>query len=233
MTLRRTLRRRRQDMNDVKWERYGAGAGLLFVVLVVISSLIGGSPPAIDDSAREITKYFSDHEGAIKASAFLGGLAFTAFLFFLGSLWSRLRRPEDTRRLATIAAGGGVATVTFALVSFAVNSTVALRLRELGPLGARFFWTLSNIVIGMASFSIAVLVLATSIAALRAKVFPTWLGWVGVVLSVAWLVAGLGVATDNGAIFAFGFIVFLIWLVWLLIVSFFLFRPEEQPASAP
>src|SRR6266508_1632494 len=222
-----------QAMDDVKWERYGAAAGLVFVILVLIASFLPGeSPPAIDDSAREIAKYFHGHSGAIQAGAFLSGLAGIAFLWFLGSLWSRIRRPEETRRLATIAAGGGVVTLGLALVSFAINSTTALRFRELGPLGARFFWTLSNIVIGMASFSIAVLVIATSIAAIRTKVFPVWLGWAGVVLSLAWVVAGIGVASDSGGLFTFGFIVFLLWVIWILVISFFLFQPQEQTASA-
>jgi hypothetical protein len=216
-------------MDDVKWERYGAAAGVLFVVLVAVSAFIAGSPPKPDDTPKKIALYFLDHEGAIKAGAFISGLATVAFLWFLGSLWSTLRRPEDTRRLATIAAGGGVATVSLVLVGFAMNSTTALRIRELGPSGAKFFYTLSGIVIGMASFSIAALVAATSIAALRANLFPAWLGWAGGVLSVAWLVGGLGVATDSGAIFVLGFVVFLVWLVWILAISFYLYRP--QPAA--
>ena len=220
-------------MDDVKWERYGAAAGLVFVILVLIASFLPGeSPPAIDDSAREIAKYFHGHSGAIQAGAFLSGLAGIAFLWFLGSLWSRLRRPEETRRLATIAAGGGVVTLGLVLVGFAMNAAIALRLTSLGLLGARFFYTLSTVVIAMASFSLAVLVIATSVAAIRAKVFPVWLGWLGVVLGVLWVVAGLGVATDNSVIFTLGFIAFLLWVIWILVISFFLFQPQEQTASA-
>jgi hypothetical protein len=220
-------------MDDVKWERYGAAAGLVFVILVLVASFLPGeSPPAVDDRAVTIAKYFHGHSGAIQAAAFLSGLAGVAFLWFLGSLWSRLRRPDETRRLATIAAGGGVVTLGLVLVGFAMNATIALRLTSLGLLGARFFYTLSTVVIGMASFSLAVLVIATSVAAIRTKVFPVWLGWVGVVLGLAWVVAGLGVATDNSAIFALGFIVFLVWLIWVLVISFLLFQTQEQAASA-
>jgi hypothetical protein len=221
-------------MDDVKWERYGAAAGVLFVILVVVATFIPGSPPKIDDSPVKVARYFVNHDGAIKAGAFLSGLAAVPFLWFLGSLWSRLRRPDDTRRLATIAAGGGVATISLVLVGFAMNSTTALRIRELGPSGAKFFWTLSTIIVGMASFSIAVLVAATSVAAIRAKVFPVWLGWAGTVLALAWLVAGLGVATDNSGIFVLGFVVFLVWVVWILAISLVLFLPQEQttPSAA-
>src|SRR2546430_2554152 len=202
--------RRRQDMDDVKWERYGAASGVLFVILALVASFLPGeSPPAVDDSARDIAKYFHGHSGAIQAGAFLFGLAAIAFLWFLGSLWSRLRRPEETRRLATIAAGGGVVTIVLVLVGFAMNATISLRLTSLGLLGARVFYTLSTVVIAMASFSLAVLVIATSVAAIRAKVFPVWLGWAGAVLGLVWVVAGLGVSTDNSGIFALGFIALL------------------------
>jgi hypothetical protein len=47
------------------------------------------------------------------------------------------------------------------------------------------------------------------------------------------VIAGLGVATDNSGIFALGFIAFLLWLVWILVISFFLFQPQERAASTP
>lgn len=96
---------------------------------------------------------------------FLSGVAAVAFLWFLVSLWSRLRE----HRLAMMAVGGGVATIGFALVSAAITSTTALRIGGLAPKQAKFFYSLQGIVIGMASFAIAALVAATSIAALRPR----------------------------------------------------------------
>jgi hypothetical protein len=80
----------------------------------------------------------------------------------------------------------------------------------------------------MASFSIAALVAATSLAALRAKVFPAWLGWASAALALAWLVAGFGVASERSAVFTYGFVVFLVWLVWVLAISYYLLEPQQR-----
>jgi hypothetical protein len=232
-------------MNDTKWEQYGALAGLVFVVLVVVGAFIAGAPPSPDDSVRKIGEYYTNHTGAIKAGAFLTGLAVVAFLWFLGSLWSTLRRSEDTRRLATIATGGGIVAVVLAVAAFALNATVAVALNSrdaVQGVNPKFIYLLAGVIGGMGNFGVAVLVAATGVAILRTRVFPAWLGGPSVVLAVGWIVAGYIVATDNGVIFTVGFIVFLVWLVWILLISFFLYRPQapaappapdSAPASAP
>lgn len=164
-------------------------------------------------------------------ASYLAGFAIFPFLIFLGSLWSRVRGAGDeTRRLATILAGGGVIAVGLASVGTAVTATTALRIGELAPQGAKFFFTLGGIATGMTAFAVAAFVGATSLAALRARVFPAWLGSVGAVLTVAWLVAGLSITTDSAGFGVFGFIVFLVWLIWVLVISFFLYRPQTQAA---
>ncbi|HUV11575.1 MAG TPA: hypothetical protein VMX12_11400 [Acidimicrobiia bacterium] len=81
-------------MDDKKFEKWGLLAGIEFVVLILVGGLIGGTPPKVTDSTAEITKYFTDHPDALKVANFLGGLSILAFLWFLGSLFQRLRAAE-------------------------------------------------------------------------------------------------------------------------------------------
>jgi hypothetical protein len=43
-----------REMNDLKWQRYGAAAGVLFVILLLVGGFIAGSAPGYEDSPREI-----------------------------------------------------------------------------------------------------------------------------------------------------------------------------------
>ena len=223
-------------MNDTKWEQYGAAAGLIFVILVVVGALISGAPPSPDDSVRHIANYYEDHTAALKTGAFLTGLAGVAFLWFLGSVWSTLRRSDDTRRLATIATGGGIVGLILAFASFAVNATVALAVDTTGATASvnpKFMYLLSGVIAAMGNFGIAVFVAAVGVAALRTAVFPPALGWASLVIALGWIVGGLVVVSTASTFFTIGFIVFLVWLAWVLIVSFFLYRPPAPAASAP
>ncbi len=224
-------------MNDTKWEQYGALAGLVFVILVVVGAFITWTtPPSPDDSFQDIAQYYQQHTGAIKAGAFLTGLAAVAFLWFLGSLWSTLRRSEDTRRLATIATGGGIAGLILAVTAYAVNATLVIVLDSRDALQAvnpKFFYTLSGVIGGMGNFGVAVLVAAVGVAVLRTRVFPVWLGGPSLLIAVGWIVAGLAVATNSSVIFTIGFVVFLLWLVWILLISFFMFRPQTAAPATP
>jgi hypothetical protein len=218
-------------VNDTKWEQYGALAGVVFVVLVLLGAFIPGSPPAPDDSAREIHEFFVGNDDGLKIAGYLNGLAIFPFLVFLGSLWSRVRGGEDeTRRLATMVAGGGVVAVAVAAVGTVVTTATAVRIAQITPREARFLFQLAGTATGMIAFAAAVLVAATSVAVLRARVFPPWLGTVGIGLTVGWLVAGASITTDTSGIGIFGFLVFLAWLVWVLVISFMLYRPGQEAA---
>jgi hypothetical protein len=213
-------------VDDTKWERWGALAAIAFVVLLVASVLIGGSPPKVTDSAAKITKYFRDNQDALKVGSYLGGLTLVPFLWFLGTLFGRLRRAEGgAGRVSQIALIGGVVVAALAMVGNAVTSFGALHLDQ--SAGA---FLLSSAVFGYVSFAVVVFVAATSVVVLRTKVLPSWFGWAGSAIAIVWLVGSASVSTDSDAIGGVGFIGLILWALWLIALGVMLYR-APQPAS--
>ena len=58
-------------MDDSKWERWGALGGILFVIMVLVSVFLPGSPPKTSDSAAKIVKFFADNGDEIRWAAYI------------------------------------------------------------------------------------------------------------------------------------------------------------------
>jgi hypothetical protein len=197
--------------------------GVLFVVLTVVSFIIEGEPPDVDDPAREVVEFYSDNEGQTITAAVVAALGAVALLFFAASLRRALRRGEDGAGVLSVAAlaGGvvaaaGIATdsaLRFMLADAADEKSVdPAALQALNVFWSDFFFPM---VVG-----IATLVLATSLSAFRTRVVPIWLAWIGFVIFVVFFTPA-------------GFIAFLVSAIWIVIVSVILWRREVASSVAP
>jgi hypothetical protein len=205
------------------WGRYAPLSGLVFVVLVVASIIVGGfDSVSTDDSTRKVLDYWSDNDSQQIAGAILGALAMVPFLWFLSVLRSTLRLAEGgTGRLAATAYAGGIVLVGFALVDGALQFAVADSVGDVPPGVTQTLSVLYNDFFLGFPVGLGTLMLATALVLLRTRVLPMWLGWFALVLGIA---SFLGPA---------GFVAFLVFLVWVAIVSVVLYQRIEPPATPP
>lgn len=207
-------------MRNLNWERIAAASGVLFVALFVIAFFVPGTPPAPGDSRADWIAYTLDKSKELKLSAILFGLAMIAFLWFLGSLAAALRNGGEPR-LAAVAFGGGVATISVAFVSTAFQAAMAWRIAADEPTLVRAFADIQYALNTLVSFSVAVFIFATAVASWRARIFPSWYSAGSAVVAVALVFAGGALAYDgfyapNGA---YAIITLIASLVWALATS--------------
>src|SRR5262245_8491115 len=179
-----------------RFERWAPVAGIAFVVLMVVGSMLVGNVPNPDASRAEVADYLADTDRQMNniVGAYLWVIGAIAFLWFLIRLRNDLRRAEGgTGALSNLAFGAGVAfaavwtvaAATFASVAYAVTLrdaplTDSDLVRVLPPLGRL------ELLFGGGFFGLVVL-LATAAVILRTAGLPRWLGWLGIVAAIALL----------------------------------------------
>jgi hypothetical protein len=208
------------------WERWGAGLGVLGIVLWVIAFAVAGGSPSSSDSNAKIVSWYatSSHQN----TQFFGFFAFVAgalcLIGFLTALRARLAQAEGGEgSLSTLAFAAGLVSVTFwvsgvvLLVApgFLANDTGAATISpavfRMFNDGGFAFWV-AGAIIGAGT------VWATSALALRTGVLPRWFGWLGILIGFVQL-------------FALLFLPSLAFWLWLLIASALL--AWKPPPAAP
>jgi hypothetical protein len=147
-------------------------AAAAFVAVVIITGFLLSRAPDATDSSQKIFSYLAHHQGQLQATAVLAGLAATAVLVWVSGVFRALSSVEGgTPGPALAALGGGVlaaaSTVTLALI----GGTTAIRFNDLGPAGARVFWTMFVLSRGAILVGLAAVIGATAVACWRAQPF--------------------------------------------------------------
>jgi hypothetical protein len=195
-----------------RWQRWGPLSGVVYVVLFLVGILLGGEGSG--DSPEEHVAYYADAGNRTKDFAifFVLVAAGLLFLWFLAGLRGILVRAEgEVARWTALAYGAGIASAALFL------GAASLFVAPAGSAGDESFRNVNPSavnILGNAGYALfvcsiivaALLVLATSIVALRTLVFPRWLSVAGFVVAPLLLLA----------IF---FVPIFLWLAWILAVS--------------
>ena len=198
------------------WLERLAPLGALIVAVWFLIGIITGDD--YEDTPESVLAYAESDETSIIALQILA-LALPLLIgWFLYGLLSRFALAESALRSLT--AIGGALFIAFMTTGFTVWSGPLLD-DSLTDVGAETYLALDDagwLLLGAGSVSIGVMILAVSIAALRLRAIPTWLGVVSIVLGV---IAFAGVA-------AIGHIAWVVWLIGASVLM--LFGRERGPA---
>jgi hypothetical protein len=195
--------------------------GVVFVVLAVVSFIVGGEPPGADEPGSEVISFYDENSGEVQAAGGLLLWAAVFFLFFAGALRRVLRSAEQAPGwLSAVAFGGAVA----ATVGLALFATMAFALTDepeaLDPAAAQALNVLSVDAFGPVAVGVSAFLIATGLAIVRTGALASWLGWVAIVIGIV-------------AVTPIGFVAFFAFLAWTLVASVMLaLGPGPVPARA-
>ncbi|WP_328472247.1 hypothetical protein OHA21_09365 [Actinoplanes sp. NBC_00393] len=204
-----------------------AVAGPLILVLSFTQPPDG--PDMATASAAQIRTWALSQATALRIGA-LGGVLSLAVLLTATAALSRVIRDALPRSLlADLFAGAGLLLIG----SLFLNSTAwALPAVLPGLIGAdlatvddatlRGWYALTGFTHLLGDFQmifIAVMVGAFSAAALRARMVPRWVGWLGVVITLSAVLGTVGITTSSDLLYGFWFGGLFGWVLWYPIVG--------------
>jgi hypothetical protein len=209
-------------MRERRWDRFGAVAGIAFVLLAVVAAILTGSPPKPADADQVFKDFFIDKHDQLVTQAWMYALSAPFLLWFATTLRRVLRRVEgDEGYLADLFLVGTTANAALLAAAMAMQVAIASVAERLSPeivrgLGIDFgaaLVALFGFIVAITAFAFAAVVLATS-------ALPRWTAWLAVVALVLNVVGTVGVFADDGAFSIEGgftvFVPFLATMLWYL-----------------
>jgi hypothetical protein len=204
-------------MND-RYAKYGAATGIVFAVLVIIGfGIVMPNPPDLDSPAQEWSKYYTDHQDAIRAAVLILSVSLFFFVWFLGSLSSALRAAIGNPRLPSVAFGGGVLAAASLTGTLGATAVAAYRPEESAPQLVQVLNDTAVLVAVPGIAGLTALLAATAIVFLRSPVLPDWLGWVSAVGAVVQPLGFGAIFTQTGAFAGDGVLGLYVPIIGLLV----------------
>jgi len=220
--------------------RVGGLAGLGFVALVGSVNIILGSAgmPQAGASPAEVHEFFADHDGAVTAASSMATLVWVCLAVFAAGLVARLRHEQPERVESWPLLGLAGALMQNAIFAGVVGTQVVLASGTLSDDSFWAVWQLHNALFTLNGTSLALILLAFSVAGLRAGFIQRWHGGLGLTAAGVLAISSFTTPwhTDAEVLGLIGLAGFLMWLVWIGTYSVALLRggrvatPSVPPA---
>jgi hypothetical protein len=194
--------------------RWAPLAGVVYVVLFIVGIiLVDGGRPDADASPAKVIPYYQDggHRNRVHLGTFLILIGVFFLIWFVGALRELVRSYAGDGLLAAVAGIGGAVYAALTLAGVAVEEGVYTMSddtfhHEVYPGVIHMANDVGYMLHSAGGVGVGAMIVAVSLAALRAGAWPAWLGWLS-------LLAGIV------SVFAFLFFPWFVIALWLLAAS--------------
>lgn len=191
----------------------------MFAILTLVAFVIAPGPSSADGVT--VVEYYTAHGDAAIWQAVLAGFAIVCFLWFAGTFAAAMSRA--TAVLVSAGAMAAVYLVTLGAWESLAETYKDVDIVDVPSEGYGDAHVLYDVGVGaahMASFADLAFVGATAAALLTAEQPSRRLGWIGVALTLVWLInAPLQIFSASDWSDSIGAVVFLSLLAWVLVLS--------------
>lgn len=190
-------------------DRAGAVGAILFAVGLVVAFLAASD---YETSAESVIAYAEEGAFGLWWSQVLALLMPVFVGLFVASLAARLRGAAEALRAAAVI--GGTLFIAFVATGLTLWSAPLLSSDELTTAGAEAYLAFDDagwVLIGLGGISVAVMIVAVSLAALGGRWLPAWAAWISLLLGVVSLatVAAAGIFAWTAWFLAAGLVLLL------------------------
>ena len=227
-------------MNSVSWKQVTGWSGVAFVVtFLVLLVFAGGSGPVLTDSAADVREFFEDEEAAVALSTWGLALAFALFFLLFASGLRSLLGPADADNegvWSRLSFAGAVATAAIGSAGSAFwavlgqEDVLAAASDETVKTLAAFD---SVVFTAILPWGMAVFLLGASVVILQSEVMAKWIGWLGLLVALLFVIGTLWPFTGDEESFLglLVFIGFIGFLIWTLGAAISMIRSDSQSVS--
>ena len=175
--------------------------GFVYVLAWVIGLAIPTGTLSSSMSNLEIQRVLLDHQQARLLQVYLiDGIAGISILLFAVSVASLFQTSDNEKNasLASVVLSAGIAAGSISLVQAGVQQTlINPELLASSDTPFRMLLVLVNQIDTFKLMALSLFSVSTSIVILRTRIVSVWIGWLGIILSIALLLGGLSFAFAN------------------------------------
>jgi hypothetical protein len=159
--------------------------GAAFIVVAIISFIVGGEPKDASHPATEIADWYIDNKDSVEIGAFIGVAATVLLVFFGAYLRNVLRAAAGGTDMLSLVSFIGVVVVA---VGFAIDTTILIALAEraddIDPIAVQSLQALWDNDFVPIALGILLFLWATGISVVRSGALPKWIGWIMILLGI-------------------------------------------------